>query len=157
MVSKIHLSPRMTESEIKEIVERETRAWNEQNLDQLMSIFHPDMVWPWPRTPQSHDPMDWIFEVGRFNYDRWKKGADPRKSIAIARFPNTTGNPNDVRKRIKLYSRVTYSREISIVIPTLKGLDMVNVFHRSVMYSTQQYTIHQRFDGTMISRRAVLD
>ena len=64
----------MTESEIKEIVDRETRAWNEQNLDQLMSIFHPDMVWPWPRTPQSHDPMDWIFEVGRFNYDRWKKG-----------------------------------------------------------------------------------
>jgi hypothetical protein len=39
-----------------------------------MSIFHPDMVWPWPRTPQSHDPIDWIFEVGRFNYERWRKG-----------------------------------------------------------------------------------
>jgi hypothetical protein len=40
----------------------------------LMSIFHPDMVWPWPRTSQSHDPIDWIFEIGRFNYERWKKG-----------------------------------------------------------------------------------
>ena len=39
-----------------------------------MSIFHHDMVWPWPRTPQSHDPMDWVFELGRFNYERWRKG-----------------------------------------------------------------------------------
>ena len=64
----------MEELGIKEIVDRETKSWNEQNLDRLMSIFHPDMVWPWPRTSQSHDPIDWIFEVGRFNYERWKKG-----------------------------------------------------------------------------------
>jgi ketosteroid isomerase-like protein len=64
----------MTENEITEIVNRETEAWNTQDLDKLMSIFHPDMVWPWPRTPQSHDPIDWIFEVGRFNYERWQKG-----------------------------------------------------------------------------------
>ena len=62
------------ETEIVEIVNRETRAWDTQDLDLLMTIFHPDMVWPWPRTPQSHDPMDWVIGLGRFNYDRWKKG-----------------------------------------------------------------------------------
>ena len=38
-----------------------------------MSIFHHDMVWPWPKTPQSHDPMDWIFELGKFDNKRWRK------------------------------------------------------------------------------------
>jgi ketosteroid isomerase-like protein len=59
--------------EIEEIVNRETRAWDTQNVDLLLSIFHPDMVWPWPKTPQSHDPMDWVLEIGRYNYERWKK------------------------------------------------------------------------------------
>jgi ketosteroid isomerase-like protein len=62
------------ESEIEEIVNRETKAWDTQDVDLLMSILHPDMVWPWPRTPQSHDPMDWIMELGRYDYDRWRKG-----------------------------------------------------------------------------------
>jgi hypothetical protein len=61
-------------SEIEEIVNRETRAWDTQDVDLLMSILHPEMVWPWPRTAQSHDPMDWVMEIGRYNYDRWRKG-----------------------------------------------------------------------------------
>jgi ketosteroid isomerase-like protein len=32
------------------------------------------MVWPWPKTPQSHDPVDWVLEWGRYNYNRWRKG-----------------------------------------------------------------------------------
>jgi len=60
--------------QIKEIVDRETRAWETQNVDLLMTIFHPDMVWPWPRTPKSHDPIDWIIEWGRYDFDRWKSG-----------------------------------------------------------------------------------
>ncbi len=66
----------MTDSrkEIEEIVYRETRAWDTQDADLLMTIFHPDMVWPWPRTPLSHDPMDWVFVLGRYNHDRWKRG-----------------------------------------------------------------------------------
>lgn len=47
------------ELEIIEIVNRESRAWDTQDVNLLLSIFHSDMVWPWPRTPQSHDPMDW--------------------------------------------------------------------------------------------------
>jgi len=59
--------------EIREIVERETRAWDTQNVDLLLTVFHPDMVWPWPRTPQSHDPLDWVMELGRYDAERWKR------------------------------------------------------------------------------------
>ncbi len=60
-------------AEIEEIVNRETKAWDSKNPDLLMTIFHPDMVWPWPPTPYAHDPIDWVFEFGRYNYQRWQK------------------------------------------------------------------------------------
>ena len=62
------------EIEIKEIVDRETRAWDTQNVDLLISVFHPDMVWPWPKSSASHDPMDWELALGKFNKYRWSKG-----------------------------------------------------------------------------------
>jgi ketosteroid isomerase-like protein len=62
------------EAEIKEIVDRETRAWDTRDVNLLISIFHTDMVWPWPRTPQSHDPLDWEMILGKFDKDRWCKG-----------------------------------------------------------------------------------
>jgi hypothetical protein len=62
------------ELEIKEIVDRETRAWDTQNVDLLISVFHPDMVWPWPKSSASHDPMDWELALGKFNKYRWSKG-----------------------------------------------------------------------------------
>jgi hypothetical protein len=60
--------------QIEEIVNRETRAWDTQDADLLMTIFHQDMVWPWPKTPLSHDPIDWVIEWGRYDYDRWRAG-----------------------------------------------------------------------------------
>ncbi len=57
-------------SEIQEIVDRETRAWDTQDAELLLSVFHPDMVWPWPRSPSSHDPMEW----GRYDRERWLSG-----------------------------------------------------------------------------------
>jgi hypothetical protein len=33
-----------TRKEIKEIVNRETRAWDTKDVELLMTIFHPDMV-----------------------------------------------------------------------------------------------------------------
>jgi len=60
--------------QIEEIVNRETRAWDTQDVDLLMTIFHPDMVWPWPRTPHSHDPVDWVIDWGRYDYERWRAG-----------------------------------------------------------------------------------
>jgi ketosteroid isomerase-like protein len=60
--------------EIKEIVDRETRAWDTQDVDLLMTVFHPDMVWPWPKDSRAHDPMDWVIGFGRYNYVRWRGG-----------------------------------------------------------------------------------
>jgi ketosteroid isomerase-like protein len=60
--------------EIREIINRETRAWNTKNVELLLTIFHPDMVWPWPPTADTHDPMNWIISQGRYNYSRWKEG-----------------------------------------------------------------------------------
>ncbi|MDX6501627.1 MAG: hypothetical protein QOG23_4887 [Blastocatellia bacterium] len=60
--------------QIEEIVERETRAWNTQDVILLLTVFHQDMVWPWPRTPHSHDPIDWVIDWGRYNYERWRNG-----------------------------------------------------------------------------------
>lgn len=60
--------------EIQEIVDRETRAWDEQDLDLLLGIFHPDMVWPWPPDSTAHDPMEWVMPWGRFDEERWRAG-----------------------------------------------------------------------------------
>jgi hypothetical protein len=57
--------------QIEEIVNRETRAWDAQDVNLLLTIFHPDMVWPWPRTAASHDPLEWVLEFGRYNQQRW--------------------------------------------------------------------------------------
>ncbi len=61
------------EAEIIEIVNRETRAWDTGDADLLVSIFHHDMVWPWPRTSDSHDPMDWELVLGKFDRIRWTR------------------------------------------------------------------------------------
>lgn len=61
------------ETEIQEMVDHETQAWDTQDAEALVSIFHPDMVWPWPPSSHAHDPVDWIFPQGRFNRRRWKE------------------------------------------------------------------------------------
>lgn len=62
------------EIRIREIVARETRAWDTQDVDLLMSVLHADMVWPWPGNHKSLDPMDWTLEQGRFDRERWRAG-----------------------------------------------------------------------------------
>ncbi len=42
------------------------------DADVLVSLFHPDTVWPWPPDPAAHDPMQWVMPFGRFNGARWK-------------------------------------------------------------------------------------
>jgi len=61
------------EAEIEEVVSRETRAWDTQDVELLLSVFHPDMVWPWPRTYTSIDPADWLLVIGRFDAIRWRR------------------------------------------------------------------------------------
>jgi len=63
-----------TTDEIREIADRETKAWDDRDLDRLMSVFHPDMVWPWPPHAQAHDPVEWVMPLGRFDEARWRAG-----------------------------------------------------------------------------------
>ena len=62
------------ETEIQAMVDRETEAWDRQDSDTLVSLFHPDMVWPWPPDARAHDPETWVFPQGRYDRERWKKG-----------------------------------------------------------------------------------
>jgi len=59
------------EKQIRDIVDKETLAWDTQDVSLLISIFHPDMVWPFPPNADAHDPMDWIFVMGRYDKKRW--------------------------------------------------------------------------------------
>lgn len=56
------------------MVDSETAAWDRQDADALVSLFHPDMVWPWPPDAKAHDPALWVFPQGRYNRERWKAG-----------------------------------------------------------------------------------
>lgn len=58
-------------AEIRAMVDRETAAWDDRDVDALLDLFHPDMVWAWPPGPFDHDPETWVLEYGRFDRDRW--------------------------------------------------------------------------------------
>ena len=59
---------------IQGLVDLETKAWDTQNAELLVSLFHPDMVWPWPPEGSAHDPITWVFPQGRFQRERWRDG-----------------------------------------------------------------------------------
>lgn len=60
------------ESEIRDMVDRETAAWNALDADALVDLFHHDMVWAWPPDTNSHDPVSWVTPLGRFDRARWR-------------------------------------------------------------------------------------
>ncbi len=62
-----------SELEIRVMVDRETLAWDTQDVELLLSLFHADMVWVWPPTSHDHDPLTWVMDLGRFDYPRWKR------------------------------------------------------------------------------------
>jgi ketosteroid isomerase-like protein len=62
------------EEQIREMVDRETRAWDALDADALADLFHPDMVWPWPPDARTHDPEGWVFPWGRYDRERWRAG-----------------------------------------------------------------------------------
>jgi len=59
--------------EIEEIVNRETRAWDTKDVALLLTVFHPDMTWPWPPDADAHDPAEWVFVMGRYDPERWRR------------------------------------------------------------------------------------
>jgi ketosteroid isomerase-like protein len=58
---------------VEAMVHAETRAWDTQDAEALVELFHPDMVWPWPPDPAGHDPLTWNMGMGRFDRARWKQ------------------------------------------------------------------------------------
>jgi ketosteroid isomerase-like protein len=61
------------DEEIRALVDRETAAWNARDANALVSLFHPDMVWPWPPDSAAHDPIKWVMPFGRFDRERWRR------------------------------------------------------------------------------------
>jgi hypothetical protein len=64
---------RQVENKIQALIDLETRSWDTKNPDLFLSIIHPDMVWPWPPSADAHDPVEWIFVLGRFERERWRQ------------------------------------------------------------------------------------
>jgi len=60
-------------AEIQEMVNRKTEAWDTQDVTLQLSVFHPHMVWPWPRTQDDHNPIDWVIVQGKFDRQRWAR------------------------------------------------------------------------------------
>ena len=58
---------------IQSLVDKETRGWDAKDPEPFLSIIHPDMVWPWPPDGGAHDPAAWIFVLGRFDRERWRR------------------------------------------------------------------------------------
>ena len=63
----------MIDEEIRAMVDAETAAWSARDADALVSLFHPDTVWPWPPNAAAHDPVQWVMPFGRFHRERWKR------------------------------------------------------------------------------------
>jgi ketosteroid isomerase-like protein len=61
------------DQQIRALVDAETAAWNACDAQALVSLFHPDTVWPWPPDAAAHDPMQWIMPMGRFDRERWRR------------------------------------------------------------------------------------
>ena len=59
--------------QIQVLVDLETKGWDTKNPDLFLSMIHPDMAWPWPPTSNAHDPVAWVFVLGRFDRERWRK------------------------------------------------------------------------------------
>lgn len=59
--------------QIQALVDLETKGWDIKNPDLFLSIIHPDMAWPWPPTADAHDPVTWVFVLGRYDRERWRQ------------------------------------------------------------------------------------
>ncbi|MBI1356725.1 MAG: DUF4440 domain-containing protein [Acidobacteria bacterium] len=59
---------------IEEIVHRESQAWDEGDVELLLSICHPDLVWVWPPSGFAGDLLAAKLQVSRFDPERWRAG-----------------------------------------------------------------------------------
>ena len=62
-----------TRRTIQAMVDLETRGWDAKDPEPFLSMIHPDLAWPWPPHADAHDPADWVFVLGRFDRERWRR------------------------------------------------------------------------------------
>jgi len=77
-----------TENEIRAMVDRKTEAWNRQDAETLVSLFHPDMVWPWPPDEHSHGPASELaraipFKLCADSAQRLKPGLEKAQILGL--------------------------------------------------------------------------
>ena len=65
--------PEDVKKRIQALIDQETEGWNTRNPEPFLSMIHPDMVWPWPPTAEAFDPLEWVFVLGRFDRELWRK------------------------------------------------------------------------------------
>lgn len=58
------------EKAIQDVVNREMRAWDDQDVDTLLDLFYQDMVWARPLTAYDHNPETWELELGHYDRER---------------------------------------------------------------------------------------
>ncbi|TIM67981.1 MAG: hypothetical protein E5Y52_10060 [Mesorhizobium sp.] len=59
---------------IQGLVDAETKGWDEKDIEPFLAMIHPDMAWPFAPDADAHDPIDWLFVLGRFDEEVWRKG-----------------------------------------------------------------------------------
>lgn len=59
---------------IQSLVDAETKGWDEKNIEPFLAMIHPDMAWPFAPNTDAHDPIDWVFVMGRFDVEEWRRG-----------------------------------------------------------------------------------
>lgn len=58
---------------IRRMVDHETLGWDTKDPEPFLSMIHPDMAWPFAPNADAHDPVDWVFMMGRFDEAQWRK------------------------------------------------------------------------------------
>ncbi|RWD66875.1 MAG: hypothetical protein EOS36_03925 [Mesorhizobium sp.] len=59
---------------IQRLVDVETKSWDEKDIEPFLAMIHPDMAWPFAPNADAHDPIDWVFVLGRFDEEGWRHG-----------------------------------------------------------------------------------
>ena len=57
---------------IQRMVDYETLGWDTKDPEPFLSMINPDMAWPFAPNADAHDPIDWVFMMGRFDEEQWR-------------------------------------------------------------------------------------
>jgi len=95
------------EEAIRALVDAETAAWNARDANALVSLFHPDTVWPWPPDSAAHDLVHNRRETRRIAVSEQGDGAFAVVDVDTLWCHRTTKQPFHWKGRAcKVYTKV---------------------------------------------------